>query len=78
MAGMGPLQGHEAAMNVVSTVSAPVVSQESGLLWRTAIVVIELSCLFTVLYQQQLHFGTRAGLLGSTTGQRRFSHSIPY
>lgn len=33
----------------------------------------ELSCPFTVIYQRRLHFGTRAGLLGPTTGQRRSS-----
>lgn len=38
----------------------------------------ELSCPFTVIYQRRLHFGTRAGLLGPTTGQRRSSHSITY
>lgn len=44
----------------------------SGLLGRIVVATDDLSSLFTVLYQRQLHFGTRAGLSGPTTGPRRF------
>ena len=77
-ADQGLLKAHEAAVRVVQTDFAYRVLQGSFLPWCIVVTMDELGCFFIVLYQRLLHFGTRAGLLGPTTGQWCLSYLIPY